>query len=141
MLVERNYTKTELEFKNIWIEQSIKSLGNSKPETKKILSELFDMSFERGVLEIENTQSADIHMVPADKFFLKAKDKFILNESGTLTTKHNFKLGVLVPIIQRFINIRQIKKKAKVKAAEENDNVNYGILSNEEYTLKIVING
>lgn len=141
MLVERNYNETELKFRDIWVNQAAKSLGNKKKETITVLKEMFDKFFERGVLEIENTQTADIHMIPADKFFLKAKDKFILNESGTLTTKHGFRLGVLVPIIQRFINIRQIKKKAKVKAAEENDNVNYGILSNEEYTLKIVING
>ncbi|MGL5765073.1 MAG: family B DNA polymerase [Sarcina sp.] len=137
----QNYTPNELEFREFWINYGFKAVPEKTQESKEILAEMFDKSFERGVLEIENTQSAETHEVPADTFFMNARKRFILNESGTLTFKHSFKLGVIIPIIERAIKIRQIKKKAKIKAAEANDTVSYGILNNEEYTLKIVING
>lgn len=137
----KNYTQTELEFKKFWIKTASKSLGKNDPQTIEMVSELFDKHYTRSHLEIENTQSAEVHNIPADKFFLGAKKKFILNESGTLTWKHKIKLGVIIPVIQNAIQIRQIKKKAKVKAAEIGDSIRYGILNNEEYTFKIIING
>lgn len=137
----REYTNSEKEYREVWINYNLKALGSKKEKDRVKLAEIFDSKFERGVLEIENTQSADTHLIPADKFFMKAGDRFILNESGTLTDRHKFKIGEIVPIIQNSIKIRQIKKKAKIKAAEMNDNINHGILSNEEYTLKIIING
>ena len=136
-----NYTPTELEFKKFWIEKATKSLGKSDSQTVEMINGLFDKFYTRSHLEIENTQSAETHNIPADKFFLGAKKKFILNESGTLTWKHKIRLGVIIPIIQNAIQIRQIKKKAKVKAAELGDSIKYAILNNEEYTLKIIING
>lgn len=136
-----NYTKSELEFKEFWIKQASKLLGKTDSQTIKMVSDLFDKFYTRSHLEIENTQSAETHNIPADKFFLGAKKNFILNESGTLTWKHKIKLGVIIPIIQNSIQIRQIKKKAKVKAAEIGDSIKQGILNNEEYTFKIIING
>ena len=139
---ERNYTESEKTFKEVYINKCLSGLGMMKDKfLRSRISEKYDKEYIRTDVEIENSQDATVHTIPADRFYLNAGKKFILNESGTLTWKHKFKLAVIVPIIQSCIKIRQIKKKAKVKAAAIGDNIHLGRLSNEEYGLKIVING
>ncbi|MGL5714270.1 MAG: hypothetical protein ACRCX2_14715 [Paraclostridium sp.] len=142
MYTDEQLTASERQFKEQWVNKILFSLGKENcSETKEKICELFNKNFSRSLIEVENTQSGETHEIAAEKFFMGAKKNFILNESGTITWKHKLRESVIGPIVANSIKIRQIKKRAKVKAEEMMDAIKSSILGNEEYTLKIIING
>lgn len=98
----------------------------------------------------ERIVESDIMIYNSDKFtekyidsidFWYDRDKYILNENGVLfdTTKRNE--AITAGLIKQDINLRQIFKKAKKKAAEVNDSIAEKKHGTFEALTKLMING
>ncbi|MGL5317006.1 MAG: family B DNA polymerase, partial [Peptostreptococcaceae bacterium] len=128
-------------FKEDWMRSVCNQLDNNTESFKKLISDMFDKDFDDASLTLYNSVYNNSYKTKATDYFLKVREKNIINENGVLTFKHSVRTSVIEKCIDGGILGRQIKKKEKQRLIKEKQYMladNAGIF---EYILKVLING
>lgn len=134
------YSDEVLKFKKEWIKnaQHYLCLGDTEYIT---LSNIFDSRFKPGIVVIHNSYHGEFYEVDAVKFYQNIRNKYILNEIGTLTKKHHIQQAINSIVLDEGIEVRQIHKRVKIKAEIESDIFTYRTKDSLESNTKVKING